>query len=40
MLGLMGDGAFEPGQLVIHRMPYTERATAYEMTDHREKSML
>ena len=36
----MADGTRKPGQLVTHRMPYTEMATAYEMIDRREKSML
>jgi len=40
VLDLMADGTLKPGQLVTHRMPYTEMATAYEMIDRREKSML
>jgi len=40
VLDLMADGSLKPGDLVTHRMPYTEMATAYEMIDRREKSML
>tara|TARA_B100000029_G_scaffold94314_1_gene84495 strand:- start:333 stop:1355 length:1023 start_codon:yes stop_codon:yes gene_type:complete len=40
VLDLMADGTLRPGSLVTHRMPYTEMATAYEMIDRREKSML
>ena len=40
VLDLMADGTLKPGDLVTHRMPYTEMATAYEMIDRREKSML
>ena len=40
VLDLMADGTLKPGQLVTHRMPYTEMATAYDMIDRREKSML
>ena len=40
VLDLMADGTLKPGQLVTHRMPYTEMATAYEMIDRREISML
>lgn len=40
VLDLMADGRLKPGQLVTHRMPYTQMADAYEMIDRREKSML
>ena len=40
VLELMADGPLTPGRLITHRMPYTEMATAYEMIDRREKSML
>ena len=40
VLELMADGTLKPGGLVTHRMHYTEMATAYEMIDRREKSML
>ena len=40
VLDLMADGALKPSDLITHRMPFTEMATAYEMIDRREKSML
>ncbi|MFP6770225.1 MAG: zinc-binding alcohol dehydrogenase [Planctomycetaceae bacterium] len=40
VLDLMADGTLKPGSLITHRMPYSEMATAYEMIDRREKSML